>query len=350
MSLNLKSVIKRFPGFSLEIDLDVNAGEMMTLLGPSGCGKTTTLRIVAGLERPDSGTIVIGGETVENVPTHRRGVGLVFQDYALFPHMTVSQNVAFGPKMHHWTPERTERRVHELLELIRLSHISERRVEKLSGGEQQRVALARALAPEPRILLLDEPLSALDTKLRQSLRRQLRDIQKQLAVTTIYVTHDQEEALSLSDRIVVMNRGVIAQIGTPREIFTQPRDVFVADFMGRSNRIPGRIVGTSGPWKQVESALGPLLVGAPQEATGAVVVSFRPGGCLVGGATTETNTINGQVTDTEYLGDTTVVRLECAAVTLSIEMDTAPSPGDRISFTIPPESCWAIETMEGGKG
>ncbi|WP_425601378.1 ABC transporter ATP-binding protein [Halobaculum magnesiiphilum] len=229
------------------IDLAVDEGEFFTLVGPSGCGKTTTLRCLAGFEEPTAGSVHIGGESMAGVPPEARGVGVVFQSYALFPHMTVGENVAYGLRFS-GAPEgtTTDERVTELLELVDLSGFADRDPDTLSGGQQQRVALARALAPEPRLLLLDEPMSALDARLRERLRVQVRAIQRELDITTVYVTHDQEEALSVSDRVAVIDDGGIEQIGPPRELYDAPATRFVAEFLGDNNVFAGSVGAAGG--------------------------------------------------------------------------------------------------------
>jgi len=235
VSVELRNVSKRWGGFELRVDLSVRDGEFLTLLGPSGCGKTTTLRIVAGLEKPDSGRVFFGGRDVTDLEPSERNIGIVFQDYALFPHMTVFKNIAFGLEMRKLPREEVERRVQWALELVGLSGLENRYPEQLSGGQQQRVALARALVIEPEVLLLDEPLSSLDAKIRERLRSEIRRIQRELGITTIYVTHDQEEAMAVSDRIAVMNVGRIEGVGEPLELYYRPRTEFVARFLGISN-------------------------------------------------------------------------------------------------------------------
>ena len=227
------------------LDLAVDAGEFVTLLGPSGCGKTTTLRMVAGFVIPSAGTIEIGGTNVTRVPPHKRPVGLVFQNYALFPHMTVAENVAFGLRMQRVPRAERDRRVAEAMELVRMQTLGDRYPRQLSGGQQQRVALARALVVRPEILLLDEPFGALDKQLRDHMRVELRTLQQDLGISTIFVTHDQDEAMSMSDRICVMSDGLTQQVGPPLEIYDRPANRFVADFMGRSNLLPGRVAARS---------------------------------------------------------------------------------------------------------
>ena len=225
------------------LDLAVPKGELVALLGPSGCGKTTTLRMLAGLITPSDGQIVVGGREITELPAHARDMGLVFQSYALFPHMSVAQNVAFGLEMRNVPRAEITERVRAALAMVRLEALADRRPRQLSGGQQQRVALARALVIRPSILLLDEPLSNLDAKLRDEMRTEIRDIQQRLGITAVFVTHDQVEALSMCDKVVVMNGGWLEQIGTPVEIYEQPASAFVASFVGRTNRIPGTAHG-----------------------------------------------------------------------------------------------------------
>jgi putative spermidine/putrescine transport system ATP-binding protein len=241
--IRLENVTKRF-GSVVAVDdvtLHVKEGEFITLLGPSGCGKTTLLRLIAGFEYPDSGYIYFDNRVMNDVPVEKRNFGMVFQSYALFPNMNVEKNIAFGLKIAGFTPEQIHKRVKEVLSLIRLEGFEKRMPRQLSGGQMQRVALGRAIAPNPMILLLDEPLSALDAKIRVHLRTEIKRIQKKLGITTIYVTHDQEEALSISDRVAVMKAGKILQLGTPIEIYNNPKNTFIANFVGTSNLIEVRV-------------------------------------------------------------------------------------------------------------
>ncbi len=242
-NLQLKNISKKFDDvFAVrDMNLEIKEGEFITLLGPSGCGKTTTLRMVAGFETPTSGEIIYGDRVINDLIPQKRNFGIVFQSYALFPHMRVSENVAFGLKMHKYPKEKIEKRVDELLEIVGLREHKHKYPAELSGGMQQRVALARALAPSPEVLLLDEPLSALDAKIRVKLRAEIKQLQVELGITTIYVTHDQEEALSISDRVVVMNHGIIEQIDEPVAIYKNPVSKYVADFVGTSNFFSGRL-------------------------------------------------------------------------------------------------------------
>ncbi|WP_457807850.1 ABC transporter ATP-binding protein [Kushneria sp. EE4] len=237
-SINLKGIRKEYPGgvVALEsVDLDIRAGEFFTLLGPSGCGKTTLLRMLAGLDEPSGGTLSIGGVDVTDTPPHKRSVNTVFQSYALFPHLSVRDNIAFGLKMRGMARSEREQKVVEIAEFIKLGSLVDRRVDQLSGGQRQRIALARALICEPDVLLLDEPLSALDAGLRSQLQVELLRTQKRLGMTFVFVTHDQEEAMVMSDRIAVLSDGIIQQIGTPQEVYERPANLFVARFMGHDN-------------------------------------------------------------------------------------------------------------------
>jgi len=237
-AIKLDQVTKTFDGRVVAVDevtLDVAAGEFFSLLGPSGCGKTTSLRMIAGFEHPDSGRVHVGGRDITDLPVHRRDMGMVFQSYALFPHRTVAENVAFGLRMREVPKPEIARRVAAALAQVALTGLEERKPGQLSGGQQQRVALARALVVEPPVLLCDEPLGALDRKLRQQMQFELKELQKRLGVTLVFVTHDQEEALAMSDRIAVMNKGKVEQVGSPTEIYERPRTRFVADFIGEIN-------------------------------------------------------------------------------------------------------------------
>lgn len=260
LAVELVSVTKKFGEFTAvdTISLKIQDGEFFSLLGPSGCGKTTTLRMIAGFEHPSDGHILINGQHVEGIPPYRRPVNTVFQNYALFPHMTVAENVAFGLEMKKAPRAEIRRRVDEALELVQLPQLRERRPRQLSGGQQQRVALARALVNRPAVLLLDEPLGALDLKLRKAMQLELKQIQMEVGITFIYVTHDQEEALTMSDRIAVMNEGVVQQVGQPRQIYEHPENRFVADFIGETNFVSG-VVETVGDFTTVMLGTTPVL-------------------------------------------------------------------------------------------
>ena len=239
MSIKIEKIEFSYSEFTLSADIEIADGEFHSILGPSGSGKTTLLRIIAGFQTPEHGSIMLGERDITTIPTSNRNIGMVFQDYALFPHLDVFHNIAYGLQTHGKGRGAVKNRVSELLGLVKLSGYEKRRINELSGGEKQRVALARAIAPEPVLLLFDEPLSALDVKLRKELRREIKRIQQQLGFSAVYVTHDQEEAMSVSDRISVMNNGMIIQTGTPEELYNNPADYFTADFIGIMNRSEG---------------------------------------------------------------------------------------------------------------
>jgi iron(III) transport system ATP-binding protein len=284
----------------------IGEGELFTLLGPSGCGKTTLLRLIAGFYTPDEGEIRFDGARVNEVPPHERGIGMVFQNYALWPHMTVFENVAYGLKLREVGRSEIERRVEGVLDKVRLAGLGARYPGQLSGGQQQRVALARALVLNPKILLLDEPLSNLDAKIRIQVRAEIRKLQKELGITTVYVTHDQEEALTLSDRIVVFNQGRVFQVGTPRELYERPRNRFVADFIGINNLLEGTVRAVESGFLAVDTALGPLraLPNAELRAGDKCVICVRPENIAVGGAGPERNLARGKISFAAYLGNT----------------------------------------------
>lgn len=320
VDVRLEHVTKRFENVIAvdDVTVEVKEGRFFTLLGPSGCGKTTTLRIIAGLTRQDKGDIYFGEQLMNDVPPHRRNTGMVFQTYALWPHMKVFDNVAFGLKFHKVPKEEGKHRVDEVLKLVGLEGLEKRLPSQLSGGQQQRVALARALVIEPQVLLLDEPLSNLDAKLRVQMRTEIKRIQKRLAITSIYVTHDQEEALSISDEIAIQDKGAIQQIGTPREIYEDPHNSFVAGFIGLANFLKGRIseIDETRLSSTVTTEEG-VEIRTRLEAEGdwrrgsKVIASIRPEALTVykhGSAPSGVNKIEGSVRLTSYLGN--LVRYE----------------------------------------
>ena len=278
--LQLDTITQRFGDFVAvqDINLEVAGGELVALLGPSGCGKSTLLRIVSGFIRQSEGRVLFDGEAVDHLTPSRRGVGIVFQNYALFPHMTVSENVAYGLQAHKWPRGKIAPRVAEMLDLVHMSEFAERRPRQLSGGQQQRIALARCLAIDPKVLLLDEPFGALDKNLRLDMQIEVKRLQREYGITTILVTHDQEEALSMSDRIAVMARGRIEQISSPTEIYDRPETLFVNQFVGTTNVLPGEFV-TAGPGARVTFAggIGLDVPATPSFVNGSrVAVSIRP--------------------------------------------------------------------------
>jgi putative spermidine/putrescine transport system ATP-binding protein len=347
MGLALQSIRKHYPDFEIDVSLNVESGTLATLLGPSGCGKTTTLHIVAGFILPDSGRIFLDGTRIDDVPPYRRMAGLVFQDYALFPNMSVYGNIGFGLRMQRWPKEKAARRVSELLELVRLTGYGGRTVTSLSGGEQQRVALARALAPDPKILLLDEPLSALDANLRKSLRGEIRRIQQELSVTTVYVTHDQEEAFAISDRIAVMNEGRLEQSGTPQEIYNDPKTLFVAQFVGLTNTIQGRIAGRNGPLFEIESTLGRFRVRSNRsfDRKQDVVLIFRPERVTLEPKGPDSNVFQSEVARCEYLGDSTLLDLKTGETGFTVKLtgEVLCAAGETVRISFSPEDCSILE-------
>jgi spermidine/putrescine transport system ATP-binding protein len=299
-----------------DVSLEIREGEFFALLGPSGCGKTTTLRMVAGFERPSRGEILLRGRPVQGIPSFHRPVNTVFQDYALFPHMTVLQNVRFGLKMAGVKNREAQRRALEALEMVRLGHAAERKPQQLSGGQQQRVALARALVNRPAVLLLDEPLGALDLKLRKAMQLELKQLQQQVGITFIYVTHDQEEALSMADRIAVMSEGKVLQVGRPEEIYESPRSRFVADFIGETNFLDGRLESIHGDVGHVRLPGGNVLLATvhdPNLIAGVPVavavrpekLDLRPVGAAPPAIGAEMTELPAAVTEVRYLGTDT---------------------------------------------
>ncbi|MGO4810290.1 ABC transporter ATP-binding protein [Cupriavidus sp. 2MCAB6] len=316
------------------LDLDIGAGETAVLLGPSGCGKTTTLRIIAGLEFPDPGGVVMFGDSdVTPLPIEQRGVGMVFQSYALFPNMTVAENIAYGLRVRRTDPAARRRRVDEMLSMMQLGPFAERRIDQLSGGQRQRVALARAIAVQPRVLLLDEPLTALDAKLRDALRADINQLLRSLHITAVYVTHDQAEAMALGDRIIVMDRGRIAQTGTPQQIYRAPANAFVADFIGTMNRLPA--VPEAGAWR-VPGGLVPRqdnAAGAAQPARAELL--FRPEDVAL--ARAEEAHLGGSVVTALFLGNYTRLLVDVGAPA-PLVVDTtrrdAWHAGDRVGLRL----------------
>jgi putative spermidine/putrescine transport system ATP-binding protein len=324
-----------------DFNLNIEKGEFVSFLGPSGCGKTTVLRMVAGFETPTSGTISIGGQDVVNLKPNQRNIGMVFQAYALFPNMTVAQNVAFGLKVAKKPQAEINATVHEMLSLIKLDHLADRYPYQLSGGQQQRVALARALATKPQVLLLDEPLSALDAKIRVSLREEIRAIQRKLGITTIFVTHDQEEALSISDRIVVMYEGKAEQVGTPFDIYNHPSSRFVASFVGTLNTLDATVR---------DAAAGIIAIDGKDVMIGQKIINHkigdkislavRPEAVSLGEATDKRETtLDGKINSVHFLGS--VIRIRASLGENTVSFDTfnnpsapPPSPGESVKVSL----------------
>jgi spermidine/putrescine ABC transporter ATP-binding subunit len=352
IDVRLAAVTKRFGAVTAvrAVSLDVAQGEVLALLGPSGCGKTTTLRLVAGFEAPDAGTVEIRGRVVNDVPTYRRNLGMVFQQYALFPHTSVFDNVAFGLRMR-GTPRGDLRRlVEEAMALVRLGGLGERFPSQLSGGQQQRVALARAIVTRPAVLLLDEPLGALDKKLREQMQVEIRALQRQVGITTLFVTHDQEEALTLADRIAVMEGGQIVQVGTPTEIYERPRSRFVSDFIGVSNILEGKVVSRGPGALVVGLASGAQVRAMPVEGPGAgdrIEVAVRPEKIRLSKAPeAPANALPGTVENVVYLGAVTYYYVQTADARLVVmeqnRVARPPSEPSPVGRSV--HACWDVES------
>ncbi|MBI3521865.1 MAG: ABC transporter ATP-binding protein [Chloroflexi bacterium] len=326
--LALRGLEKRFPNGTFAVagvDLDVAEGELVALLGPSGCGKTTTLRCIAGFEDPTAGTIELAGRRIDTLPPNRRAATMVFQGYALFPHLSVWENVAYGLRVRRVDAGSLRDRVAAALALVGLAGLGDRRPEQLSGGQQQRVALARALVLEPRLLLFDEPLSNLDAKLREQMRLEIRALQQRAGITSVYVTHDQAEAMTLSDRIAVMSEGRIVQLGTPRQIYDEPATRFVADFIGHANFVSGIVRGILGPGSLDVEVLGRVRLVSAAAATyregDAVVVLIRPEEVRL--VTDDRDAVPATVLRVGFLGSSAIYQLQLA--------------GDEVLATVPME-------------
>ena len=344
MPLSLRNITKHFGSVTAlaKVDLEIEDGAFVCFLGPSGCGKTTLLRVVAGLETPDSGEILLGERNLAEVPARLRNFGVVFQSYSLFPNMTIAKNVAYGLECQRWPRDAMERRVRELLALVHLEDQAPKLPHQLSGGQQQRIALARALAPKPAVLLLDEPLSALDAKVREELRGEIRDLQAALRITTIMVTHDQEEAMEMADRIVVMNRGVIEQVGSASDLYDRPANRFVAEFIGRMNvlRLDPDPADRSGP-----AAFG----GLHARGAGPEIVGIRPEHVeLADGQTDAPDVVVGTVEKVVYLGRITRIRLAVDGQDLLVDLRAQPpglAQGGRLAVRIPARAIHRFEEM-----
>jgi iron(III) transport system ATP-binding protein len=323
--LSLRGVVKRFGALRAldDVTLEIAEGEFVCFLGPSGCGKTTLLRVIAGLERQDAGTILLRGQDLAGSSARSRNFGIVFQSYSLFPNMTIARNVAYGLECRNWPRDAIAERVREMLALVHLREHAEKYPHQLSGGQQQRIALARAIAPKPAVLLLDEPLSALDAKVREDLRGEIKDLQTKLSITTIMVTHDQHEAMEVADRIVVMNAGKVAQVGTGAHLYEDPNSPFVAGFLGRMNRVPQALA------PEARNEARTYLGVRPEEVEVAPLASALP---------------DGRVADIErcvFLGSCTRVTLRVADERLQVELRGKRGDlraGDRVLVRVPPEA------------
>ena len=370
-SIKLSGIDKTFPGVKAldNINLEISSGEFFTLLGPSGCGKTTLLRTIAGFYRQDRGQVSINEKVIDNIPAHLRDTGMVFQNYAVFPHMTVFENVAFGLRNRKVSPAEIKKRVAKSLEMARLSGYEGRTPDQLSGGQQQRVGLARAMVIEPQVLLMDEPLSNLDAKLRVEMREEIRDIQRELGITTVYVTHDQEEALVISDRIAVMDAGVIQQVGPAWEIYKQPVNTFVASFVGHMNFLEGEIVSAGKDF--IEIAIEGNRVRAPKPAREVkkVRLSFRPEDLIISqagpdeGAEEEPakkspgedgfSLLSGIIQKSTFTGSLVQYGIECGpGLNLVVERhkpekEALIPPGSSVLVKIPPGSVMTFDPDSG---
>ncbi|MBR4903152.1 MAG: ABC transporter ATP-binding protein [Selenomonadaceae bacterium] len=333
--IRLENVAKAFGNLRVldEVDLSIYESEFITLLGPSGCGKTTMLRIIGGFEMPDMGRVIFDGKDITNLPPNKRPINTVFQKYSLFSHMNVEENIAFGPKIAGKSDDYIRDKIKYALKLVNLEGYEKHDVTKLSGGQQQRIAIARAVVNEPKVLLLDEPLSALDLKLRRNMRRELVRINKETGITFIFVTHDQEEALSMSDRVVVMNQGYIQQVGTPEDVYNEPENAFVADFIGDSNIIDGvmvrdrlvRIFGREYPC---------VDEGFPEECP--VDVQIRPEDIILDAP--QEGAFNGVVTNAVFWGMSYDINVEADGFEWLIQSTTRRTVGERVSLHVAPEN------------
>jgi putative spermidine/putrescine transport system ATP-binding protein len=335
--LSISNVSKRFGATTVleDIHLGMAKGELVTLLGPSGCGKTTLLRVVAGLAHPDTGTVELGGRDITRAPPYKRNVGVVFQSYALFPHLNVAGNVGFGLKLRGRAKADIATAVHRALSLVHLEHYADRPIRALSGGQQQRVALARAIAVEPSVILFDEALSALDRKLREAMQSELRQLLTGIGATAIFVTHDQEEALTMSDRVAVMYKGRIDQLADPRTLYDRPATAFALSFVGQSLRLAGNVVSSSGEGSVVETAAGPLRVPRRFLPGSKVTVATRPEHVTLAPGD---NTLAGTVVGVTFQGSRSIVEIDAAGTRLMAEMPgrgILPERGAAVVFSWP---------------
>jgi putative spermidine/putrescine transport system ATP-binding protein len=354
-SIEVADLTKRFGATHAvgPVSFAIRSGEFVSLLGPSGCGKTTTLRMIAGFEEPSAGSIRIGEADMNGVPVERRGIGMVFQSYALFPHLSVSDNVAFGLRLRRMERAAVTRLVNETLDMVGLAGLAARMPRELSGGQQQRVALARALAVRPSVLLLDEPLSNLDLKLREQMRDEIRRLQRELAITALYVTHDQSEAMAMSDRIAVMNKGTIEQLGSPRDIYESPKSVFVARFIGQCTVLEGRVTTAD----LFTARSGASLRILPRANAGEAGLVIRPEfvRLLPDGEDGAINTMDATVADAVYVGERVNLTLRLAqgdsllASGRAIPGKPLPLSGDRLRIAIAPEEMSLVPLGEAAR-
>lgn len=356
MYLTLEHLTKKFPARTKQagevtavddVSLSIEKGQFITLLGPSGCGKTTTLRLVAGFEFPTSGHIILDDKHLEDVPPNRRDMAMVFQSYAIFPHLNVFENIAYGLKIKKLGTAEIQRRVADVMKLTQLTGLEDRAPNQLSGGQQQRVALARALVVEPKVLLFDEPLSNLDAKLREEMRFEIRDLQKRLGITAIYVTHAQEEALVMSDLIAIINKGKLAQLGTPEQIYEHPRSRFVADFIGLSDFLPARVESLDALTTRVAVAGALLTVSATPGVTPnqSLLLHIRPYDIKFVDESAQENVLPASIKQATYLGNIMDYRAEVGqglALRVQASTDRRYAVGDRVRLHFPRTKCHLI--------
>jgi iron(III) transport system ATP-binding protein len=348
MRVSIRNVSKGFDRTPVlrDISLEIQDHELFFLLGPSGCGKTTLLRLLAGFYAPDAGELWFGERRMDETPPHRRNAGMVFQNYALWPHLTVAQNVAYGLEVRRVNAAERRQRVAEALAVVRMEDLAERSPNQLSGGQQQRVALARALVVRPDVLLLDEPLSNLDARLRLEMREEIRRIHDETRITTVYVTHDQKEALSMADRVAVLREGAVEQIGEPRDIYARPATRFVAEFVGETNWLEGRVAGAAGEHLDVETRAGRLVAANPGALSPGqpVWVGFRPEAVRMGSGTP--NALTARVRLVTYLGEIEQYRLELADGTELKAFEQNPQArrraGDTLAVHVRPENFFVL--------
>ena len=347
IDVRLENITKRFDEVVAvdDLSLDVESGKFYALLGPSGCGKTTTLRMIGGFEEPTEGTIYLGDRTVTGQPPHKRDVNTVFQSYALFPPLTIFENVAFGLRRSKVKGSEVRTRTEEMLQVVGLKGYGNRKPRQLSGGQQQRVALGRALVNRPRVLLLDEPLGALDLKLRKEMQFELKRIQHDMGITFVHVTHDQEEAMTMADSIVVMNDGHIEQMGEPAELYERPATAFVANFLGVSNLLPGTVEGADAVRLDSGSVLH-VTADAIGGRRGAVSVGIRPEKLRI--ADGGTNTLSGEIVDRAYVGVSTqyVVRTPMGDVSVYVQGAGSQAPGERMELSFEPDATFVVSRSE----
>ncbi|QWW71133.1 ABC transporter ATP-binding protein [Rhizobium sp. WYJ-E13] len=343
----IENLVKTYPGAQKpsvdHVSFSLPRGEMLALLGPSGCGKTTILRMIAGLIAPTSGAIRLDGRDVSSIPVYKRNMGMVFQAYALFPHMTVAENISFGLEMRKVGRAEREERVRKALDLVKLAGLGGRKVSQLSGGQQQRAAIARSLVIEPELLLLDEPLSNLDAKLRDEMRDEIRDIQARTGVTAIFVTHDQDEALSMADRLAVMSAGKLEQIGTPLDIFDRPQTEFVASFIGAGTFFEGKVAG---PGLAEVEGLPPIHFAGEAAVGSSIKLMVRPHRLLLAGDAGQPNSFSGVVEHIVYRGQILTLSVRCGGRLLQADLPThagiLPRKGDDVTLTVAPDDVTLI--------